>query len=641
MKSKFSRYGAMLVAVAGLLVCSTLPLHAVIVITGGNNGSNDGSSTVDADPGECGKNEFNYSDAGITIVATGSVSCDHPSGTSFPVGTTTVECTDSADGTKDSFTVTVRDTQPPVVSVPVNSANETEPGLCVATVNFASSVSVADNCPGLGCATCAGPSVSCVPPSGTQFPIGTTAITCIGTDGSGNKHTNSFPVIVTDQENPEITVQGFQITSGGNPVPDIEVTVGGTDFCAGTSTATLDASAFDICSTASAVTCTTEAGGGGQVFVHGSTLPPGITRLFCTATDGFGNGALGSILFIVPSGAGDCADIGTTVDCARVRFKSNGQSQWASFNGNLTLLGGNQAADFRVNGLAKGAVKVTFGCTGTPTTVYCKTNISFKVKDHPADDDDDDSGQSDHEKWEYKGMSPEHIFFRLKDDQRYDALRDPNLPVSAATGNRNLGKLKTVFIHFDQTRFSYDFKNATKPVTITIDGIVLLTIRTNGTVYSPFPKWIYGKRVEVLYPGRLVPGNEICWFNDNDPNVDSVADAYGTLDNLVYCHVASASGTGTDTYFNAGGVFNITVPVSGININSEKCVKVEFQLGIAGVTPKVGCGMFTVNNFRKVQYNWKSGRCDGDDHDDDSHDGGDDDDDGCEGGDDGEDDDDD
>ncbi len=47
--------------------------------------------------------------------ACGTVTCDHPSGSFFPVGTTTVTCT-SSTGPTCSFRITVKDTQPPVIT---------------------------------------------------------------------------------------------------------------------------------------------------------------------------------------------------------------------------------------------------------------------------------------------------------------------------------------------------------------------------------------------------------------------------------------------------------------------------------------------------------------------------------------------
>jgi hypothetical protein len=40
------------------------------------------------------------------------------------------------------------------------------------------------------------PTVVCVPPSGSLFPLGTTIVTCTATDASGNQSTCEFPVTV-------------------------------------------------------------------------------------------------------------------------------------------------------------------------------------------------------------------------------------------------------------------------------------------------------------------------------------------------------------------------------------------------------------------------------------------------------------
>jgi hypothetical protein len=86
-----------------------------------------------------------------------------------------------------TFTVTVNDTQPPVITCPPNltavTANVNDP--CV-VVNFTTTAS--DNCPGVV--------VVCNPPSGSCFPVGVTTVTCTATDASGNTATCSFTISV-------------------------------------------------------------------------------------------------------------------------------------------------------------------------------------------------------------------------------------------------------------------------------------------------------------------------------------------------------------------------------------------------------------------------------------------------------------
>jgi hypothetical protein len=74
--------------------------------------------TVSNDPGVCGA-VVTYATPAETGNCGGTITSDHPSGSTFPVGTTTVTLTDTRlDGTTTtcSFTVTVNDTESPVVS---------------------------------------------------------------------------------------------------------------------------------------------------------------------------------------------------------------------------------------------------------------------------------------------------------------------------------------------------------------------------------------------------------------------------------------------------------------------------------------------------------------------------------------------
>ena len=103
--------------------------------------------TVSNDPGECGA-IVNYPAPTFTGNC-GTVTASQASGTFFPVGTTTVVVTGQRlDGTSDtcSFTITVNDTESPVVSTPTTSPNTLWPPnhqMVDVTVNY----TVTDNCP--------------------------------------------------------------------------------------------------------------------------------------------------------------------------------------------------------------------------------------------------------------------------------------------------------------------------------------------------------------------------------------------------------------------------------------------------------------------------------------------------------------
>jgi hypothetical protein len=116
------------------------------------------------------------------------VTCTPPSTTLFPVGSTLVNCTaeDSlGNWATCSFTVTVQDATPPVITCPSNIVIVT----CSTNVPVSWSVTATDMCSSV--------TVTSSPPSGTIFYRDTTnTVTAVATDGSGNTNTCSFLVIV-------------------------------------------------------------------------------------------------------------------------------------------------------------------------------------------------------------------------------------------------------------------------------------------------------------------------------------------------------------------------------------------------------------------------------------------------------------
>jgi hypothetical protein len=149
--------------------------------------------TVSNDPNQCGA-IVNYPAPTVTGNCV-SVTCSPASGSFFPVGTTTVTCSDGtprrgADGSC-SFTVTVDDDQAPSIACPPNfvgPATSTQGSQLGAVVNY-SAPTVSDNCPGVGAPTC-------VPASGSFFPTGTTTVACTVTDAAANAGSCSFTVTV-------------------------------------------------------------------------------------------------------------------------------------------------------------------------------------------------------------------------------------------------------------------------------------------------------------------------------------------------------------------------------------------------------------------------------------------------------------
>jgi hypothetical protein len=123
-----------------------------------------------------------------------SVGCSPVSGSLFPLGTTTVTCTatDAAGNSASAtFGVTVNlnpDTSPPtLVGLPVDLDLRTDDPAGM-VVEYPDPTATDDRDPA--------PVVSCAPPSGSTFPIGSTTVTCIAMDASGNAAAGSFVVAV-------------------------------------------------------------------------------------------------------------------------------------------------------------------------------------------------------------------------------------------------------------------------------------------------------------------------------------------------------------------------------------------------------------------------------------------------------------
>jgi HYR domain len=221
----------------------------------------------------------NDSPSGATVVYSGAsaddvvdgdvpVTCTPPSGSTFPIGTTTVTCTatDDADNVgKGTFTVEVQDRTKPEVIVPADIVKEAT-GPNGATVTYMG-VTASDDVDGPLTA-------SCDKASGTVFPVATTTVTCSAKDKAGNVGDNTFTVEVVDTTAPTLTVSAAR-TAVATSADGAIVT-----FTAPSATDIVDGTVSASCDRAS-----------------GSVFPLGTTTVTCTAKDKAGN--LGTEKFIV------------------------------------------------------------------------------------------------------------------------------------------------------------------------------------------------------------------------------------------------------------------------------------------------------------------------------------------------------
>ena len=220
---------------------------------------------------------------------------DHTSGF-FPLGTTTVNvmaADASGNESQSSFTVTVVDTTPPVLSLPANltvEANTT--GGALVTLPTATAVDICDP----------NPTVTQDQSSGF-FPLGTTTVDVTATDASGNAATGAYTVTVVDTTPPTLTLPANLVVEANQ--------AGGTQVTLPQATAT------DIADPNPLITYDQSSG----------LFPIGTTTVDVMASDASGNAASGSFNVTVqdttPPLLTTPANIVVNADSPRVRRSSN------------------------------------------------------------------------------------------------------------------------------------------------------------------------------------------------------------------------------------------------------------------------------------------------------------------------------
>lgn len=194
-----------------------------------------------------------------------TVVCNPPSGSPFPVGTTTVTCRATNEcGFSDTcrFRVTVEaDQEAPRIICPNGIAEWT----CTngAVINY--TVTATDD-------SDTNVTIVCNPPSGSVFPVGTTTVTCVATDDCGRMDRCQFPVRVIQDSGPPVLTCSSNIlvwtcdTAGDQTRAKVDYVVTATDDC--------DTNVTVVCNPPS-----------------GSDFLEGLTPVDCMATDDCGNRA--------------------------------------------------------------------------------------------------------------------------------------------------------------------------------------------------------------------------------------------------------------------------------------------------------------------------------------------------------------
>lgn len=190
-----------------------------------------------------------------------AVQCEPASGSNFAVGVHAIGCTatdDAGNSASASSTVTVTDTTGPAITVPDAVTVEATSGAGAIATFTATAVDLVDG---------ARP-VHCVPPSGSQFALGDTAVGCAASDTRGNDSSAGFTVHVVDTTAPTIAPHDAVVataTSAAGAVVEYD-----------------NPAASDLVDGDVATHCTPESG---------SQFALGATTVTCTATDNAGNSA--------------------------------------------------------------------------------------------------------------------------------------------------------------------------------------------------------------------------------------------------------------------------------------------------------------------------------------------------------------
>ena len=173
---------------------------------------------------------------------------------------------DRSDVVAVTATVVGCDTTPPVLVLPSPITAEAT-GPAGAAVTFTATATDADP---------AYPAVTCLPPSGSTFALGSTTVTCSATDAAGNTATGSFTVTVVDTTPPTVSPPADVTAEATGPSGAI------VSYGAATATDLVDGSVPATCLPAS-----------------GMTFALGSTTVTCSATDAAGNTGTATFQIIV------------------------------------------------------------------------------------------------------------------------------------------------------------------------------------------------------------------------------------------------------------------------------------------------------------------------------------------------------
>lgn len=346
---------------------------------------------VNADAGKCDA-VINYSAATTSGYCGSDITYSHASGSTFPVGITTVTIRSTETGAECSFTITVNDAENPVITnCPSNKTVSTDPGVCYATaasVN-AGSASATDNCNPV--------EVVGVRSDGAllsaNYPVGITTIVWTATDPSGNTATCSQTITVVDDIPPTIsgeTSSTYILSPPNHTMRDVTINYTATDNCSVTTQVTVSSNepingVGDGDTDPDYIVLDNVPGAAGQYVSHlqlrAERAAGGTGRIYTvtiTATDPYGNTTIKTIDIQVPHDikkphGGQAFKVGSTVSFEGEFWDKPGNTHTAKW-----MIDGSTAAKATVtepsggkNGKVTGSYKFT-----TPGVYKLQMNVT-------------------------------------------------------------------------------------------------------------------------------------------------------------------------------------------------------------------------------------------------------------------------
>jgi putative hemolysin len=251
---------------------------------------------------------------------------------------------DEYDGRILSFGIVLPDTTAPVVTVSQDMTVEAT-GPAGRVVAFTAMATDPPN---------PNPTVTCLPVSGSPFPLGATTVTCSATDTAGNTGTSTFTITVQDTIAPEVT-------------PPANMTVPATGL-GGAVVSYPAATATDLVGVTFGPTC---------LPASGSLLPVGSTLVICTASDAAGNVGTGTFTVTVNPFGPVLLDVSFrsagTFD-GWVLEREEGSGRGGSFNATATTgRVGDDASDRQYRSI------LSFDTSGLPDDAVI-TGVTLRIK---------------------------------------------------------------------------------------------------------------------------------------------------------------------------------------------------------------------------------------------------------------------